>query len=33
MRVLEKHYLKDARPDRGRFRSSLLASVRHFLSN
>jgi len=32
-RVLEKHYLKDARPDRGRFRSFLLASVRHFLSN
>jgi RNA polymerase sigma factor (sigma-70 family) len=33
MCVLEKHYLKDARPDRGRFRSFLLASVRHFLSN
>jgi RNA polymerase sigma-70 factor (ECF subfamily) len=32
-RVLEKQYLKDARPDRGRFRSFLLASVRHFLSN
>jgi RNA polymerase sigma factor (sigma-70 family) len=32
-RVLEKHYLKDARPERGRFRSFLLASVRHFLSN
>jgi RNA polymerase sigma factor (sigma-70 family) len=31
--VLEKHYLKDARPDRGRFRSFLLASLRHFLSN
>ena len=32
-RVLEKQYLKEARPDRGRFRSFLLASVRHFLSN
>ena len=32
-RVLEKHYLKDARPERGRFRSFLLASFRHFLSN
>jgi RNA polymerase sigma-70 factor (ECF subfamily) len=32
-RLLEKHFLKDVRPDRGRFRSFLLASVRHFLSN
>ena len=32
-RVLEKQFLKDARPERGRFRSFLLASVRHFLSN
>jgi RNA polymerase sigma factor (sigma-70 family) len=32
-RILEKRYLKDARPDRGRFRSFLLASLRHFLSN
>ena len=32
-RLLEKKFLKDARPDRGRFRSFLLASVRHFLSN
>lgn len=32
-RLLERHYLKQARPDRGRFRSFLLASVRHFLSN
>jgi len=32
-RVLEKHYLKDARPERGRFRSFLLAAFRHFLSN
>jgi RNA polymerase sigma factor (sigma-70 family) len=31
--VLEKHYLKDAKPERGRFRSFLLASLRHFLSN
>jgi len=32
-RLLEKQFLKDARPDRGRFRWFLLASVRHFLSN
>jgi DNA-directed RNA polymerase specialized sigma24 family protein len=32
-RVLEKGALKYADPDRGRFRSFLLASVRHFLSN
>ena len=32
-KVLEKNYFKDARQDRGRFRSFLLASVRHFLSN
>ena len=32
-RVLEKGYLGTARPERGRFRSFLLASLRHFLSN
>lgn len=32
-RFLEKEYLKDVRPEYGRFRSFLLASVRHFLSN
>jgi RNA polymerase sigma-70 factor (ECF subfamily) len=32
-RVLEKSYLADARRERGRFRSFLLASVRHFLAN
>jgi RNA polymerase sigma-70 factor (ECF subfamily) len=32
-RLLEKQYLKDADPARGRFRSFLLASVRHFLAN
>ena len=32
-RMLEKHYLRDADPARGRFRSFLLASLRHFLSN
>lgn len=32
-RVIEKRYLRAARPERGRFRSFLLASVRHFLSN
>jgi DNA-directed RNA polymerase specialized sigma24 family protein len=31
--MLEKRYLKDARRERGRFRSFLLVSVRHFLSN
>lgn len=33
MRVLEKNYFKDARAERGRFRSFLLSSVRHFLAN
>lgn len=33
MRLLEKEFLNEARPERGRFRSFLLASVRHFLSN
>ena len=32
-RVLEKHFLKDARPERGRFRSFVLASLRHFILN
>ncbi|MBE3071896.1 MAG: sigma-70 family RNA polymerase sigma factor [Acidobacteria bacterium] len=32
-RLLEKHYLGDVRPERGRFRSFLLASLRHFLLN
>jgi RNA polymerase sigma-70 factor (ECF subfamily) len=32
-RVLEKNYLEDADPSRGRFRSFLLAAVRHFLAN
>jgi RNA polymerase sigma factor (sigma-70 family) len=32
-RLLEKHYLRDADPMRGRFRSFLLASLKHFLSN
>jgi RNA polymerase sigma-70 factor (ECF subfamily) len=32
-RVLEKNYFKDAKAERGRFRSFLLSSVRHFLSN
>jgi RNA polymerase sigma-70 factor (ECF subfamily) len=30
--ALEKNYIGDARPDVGRFRSFLLASVKHFLS-
>ncbi len=32
-RFLEKDYLKDVDPAKGRFRSFLLASVNHFLSN
>jgi DNA-directed RNA polymerase specialized sigma24 family protein len=32
-RLLEKHDVEDARRDRGRFRSFLLASLRHFLLN
>ena len=32
-RVLEKDAFRDARPDRGRFRSYLLGCLRHFLSN
>ncbi len=32
-RLLEKHYLRAADPSRGRFRSFLLASLKHFLAN
>lgn len=32
-RLLEKHYLRAADPSRGRFRSFMLASLKHFLSN
>jgi len=32
-RLLEKDYLADVRPELGRFRSFLLKSVQHFLSN
>jgi RNA polymerase sigma factor (sigma-70 family) len=32
-RLLEKHYLKDVQEERGRFRSFLLACVKHFLLN
>jgi RNA polymerase sigma-70 factor (ECF subfamily) len=32
-RLLEKDSIRDADPQRGRFRSFLLAAVRHFLSN
>lgn len=32
-RVLEKSYLRDADPQKGRFRSFLLGCLRHFLSN
>lgn len=32
-RLLEKNFLRDADPVRGRFRAFLLASIRHFLSN
>jgi DNA-directed RNA polymerase specialized sigma24 family protein len=33
VRLLEKEFLKSATPERGRFRSFLLGSVRHFLSD
>src|SRR5271169_340592 len=32
-RLLAKHYLADADREKGRFRSFLLASVKHFLAN
>jgi RNA polymerase sigma-70 factor (ECF subfamily) len=32
-KFLEKNYFKDAKRERGRFRSFLLTSVRHFLAN
>lgn len=32
-KLLEKHYLRDFRPSRGRFRSFLLAALRHFVAN
>ena len=32
-RLLEKDFLDDVQPERGRFRSFLLAAVRHFVSN
>jgi RNA polymerase sigma factor (sigma-70 family) len=32
-RVIEKAYLRDATPSRGRFRSFLLGSLKHFLAN
>jgi RNA polymerase sigma factor (sigma-70 family) len=32
-RLLEKHWLEAATPDRGRFRSFLLASLKHFVAN
>src|SRR5262245_43845085 len=33
VRMLEKQFLKDADPERGRFRSFLLASLKHFILN
>ena len=32
-RLLEKHWVEAATPERGRFRSFLLASVKHFVAN
>ncbi len=32
-RLIERHYLSEVRPERGRFRSFLLASLKHFLLN
>jgi RNA polymerase sigma-70 factor (ECF subfamily) len=33
VRLLEKNYLKDVKPEAGRFRSFLLTSLKHFLAN
>ncbi|MDH3627272.1 MAG: sigma-70 family RNA polymerase sigma factor [Acidobacteriota bacterium] len=33
LRMLEKDYLEDVRPEDGKFRSFLLASLKHFLAN
>lgn len=33
VRLMEKNYLQEARRERGRFRSFLLASLKHFLAN
>jgi DNA-directed RNA polymerase specialized sigma24 family protein len=33
VRLLEKNRLRDASPERGKFRSFLLASLKHFLAN
>src|SRR5260221_1308584 len=32
-RLLEKKWLKEANPERGRFRTFLLAALKHFLAN
>lgn len=32
-KLIEKNYVGDARPDRGRFRTFLLTSLKHFLAN
>jgi RNA polymerase sigma-70 factor (ECF subfamily) len=32
-KILEKSYLREARPERGRFRSFLLAALEHYLAN
>src|SRR5215831_3007053 len=32
-RLLERHYLRDYQRERGRFRTFLLSSMQHFLSN
>lgn len=33
LRMMERNYLDDVRPEAGRFRSFLLASLKHFLAN
>src|SRR5262245_24467918 len=33
VQLLEKNYLRDASPERGKFRSFLLTSLKHFLAN
>lgn len=32
-RLLERHYLREVQPGRGRFRAFLLAAFRHYLAN
>ena len=33
VRILEKNFLQEANPERGKFRSFILAALNHFLAN